>query len=298
MKQVQDFDIRLLRIFATVAETGSFVATQKLLNLAPSTLSEQIKDLELRLGFSVCIRGRGGFKLTPQGEDLYKVVKDLLASLENTRNQIQRINGLFGGVLAIGIVDSVSTDQRLGLHDVIQSFHAAKPQVHVTLHVDSPPRLETALLEGRLDIAIGPFNDKSRSLRYTEIYEEPQILCCGRNHPLFACTPEALDDNLIAAQAFVAADYSTQLVSRFSPTTVTTTVEAMLILIMSGLYIGYLPSHLAERWIVTRDIHPLAPERLCYLAKFYVVRRSTATESPLQAAFLRRLSQALARHAP
>ncbi|MFM7786129.1 MAG: LysR family transcriptional regulator, partial [Gammaproteobacteria bacterium] len=61
--QVTDLDLRLLRVFRTVVESGGFAAAELALNVGRSTISKQIKDLETRLGMRLCRRGRGGFAL-------------------------------------------------------------------------------------------------------------------------------------------------------------------------------------------------------------------------------------------
>lgn len=65
--QVSDFDIRLLRIFKTIVECGSFSAAESTLGLSRSAISLHMGDLEKRLGMRLCQRGRAGFALTDEG---------------------------------------------------------------------------------------------------------------------------------------------------------------------------------------------------------------------------------------
>jgi len=58
----------LLRVFAALAEAGSFPAAQTALNLSQSTLSTHIANLMRRIGEPLCVCGRKGFRLTPAGE--------------------------------------------------------------------------------------------------------------------------------------------------------------------------------------------------------------------------------------
>lgn len=62
--QMSDYDIRLVRIFKTVVECGGFTAAETTLGISRSAISQHMSDLESRLGFSLCQRGRGGFSLT------------------------------------------------------------------------------------------------------------------------------------------------------------------------------------------------------------------------------------------
>ena len=58
--QISDTDIRLLRVFRSVVECGGMAAAELELNISTSTISRHIKDLETRLGLTLCRRGRGG----------------------------------------------------------------------------------------------------------------------------------------------------------------------------------------------------------------------------------------------
>ena len=57
--QVGDVDLRLLRVFKAVADCGGMAAAELELNIAMSTISRHVKDLEQRLGLVLCRRGRG-----------------------------------------------------------------------------------------------------------------------------------------------------------------------------------------------------------------------------------------------
>ena len=67
LAQVSDFDIRLLRIFRSVVECGGFSAAETVLGIGRSAISQQMSDLEQRLGLRLCQRGRAGFSLTEVG---------------------------------------------------------------------------------------------------------------------------------------------------------------------------------------------------------------------------------------
>ncbi|MGL6046421.1 MAG: LysR family transcriptional regulator, partial [Vogesella sp.] len=70
--QVSDFDIRLLRIFKTVVECGSFSAAESVLGISRSAISLHMGDLEKRLGVCLCRRGRAGFALTDEGREVLR----------------------------------------------------------------------------------------------------------------------------------------------------------------------------------------------------------------------------------
>ena len=60
LNQITDFDIKLLRIFKTVCECGSFTSAESVLGISRSAISLHMSDLENRLGLRLCQRGRAG----------------------------------------------------------------------------------------------------------------------------------------------------------------------------------------------------------------------------------------------
>ena len=56
--QLSDMDLRLLQVFKSVAECGGMAAAELELNIGTSTVSRHMKDLETRLGLTLCRRGR------------------------------------------------------------------------------------------------------------------------------------------------------------------------------------------------------------------------------------------------
>jgi DNA-binding transcriptional LysR family regulator len=62
-------------------------------------------------------------------------------------------------------------------------------------------------------------------------------------------------------------------------------------LVLSGAFIAYLPSHYAEQWVAKGEMRALLPKRISYQSLFEVVtRRSAAQQAPVQA-FLDDLSR-------
>ena len=79
---ISDTDLRLLRVFQTVADCGGMSAAELELNISTSTISRHVKDLETRLGLVLCRRGRSGFALTPEGERILLETRQLLAATQ------------------------------------------------------------------------------------------------------------------------------------------------------------------------------------------------------------------------
>src|ERR1700742_1784447 len=99
-------DLNLLRVFVTVVNSGGFSAARTELNVSQPTISMRISDLEARLGMRLCERGRGGFKLTAEGQKVYEASLNLFQSLETFRAGIGAVRGRLVDELHIGFADA------------------------------------------------------------------------------------------------------------------------------------------------------------------------------------------------
>src|SRR5688572_26233314 len=98
--QLSDMDLRLLKVFKSVADCGGMAAAELELNIGSSTVSRHVKDLETRLGLVLCRRGRAGFALTAEGQRVYNETLRLLASVDAFR-EIGRASCRGRGELAL-----------------------------------------------------------------------------------------------------------------------------------------------------------------------------------------------------
>ena len=84
-------EIKYFRLIKTIAEEGNIVNSSEKLFLTQSALSHQLIVLEERLGFKVFHRTRNNWNLTEEGEELYKLAKEVLLTIEKGFNNIKYI---------------------------------------------------------------------------------------------------------------------------------------------------------------------------------------------------------------
>lgn len=87
LRQIQDNDPKLLRIFSAVAECGGFSAAQAQLNMNQSAISTCMAQLEARLGMRLCNRGNAGFSLTEGGEFILLEMQRLFSAVDISRDK-------------------------------------------------------------------------------------------------------------------------------------------------------------------------------------------------------------------
>ncbi len=263
--KVDNIDLRLLRVFHALAEHGGFAGAQAELGLTPSTLSIHLSNLEQRLGMILCERGRGGFRLTDKGERVHLATKRLFNALEGFRSETASLRGKLVGELLIGLVDSTVTDSHSPIAGAIRRFEQRDNDVHIRLMVDRPSALNHALLDGRLNLAVGVFPRHVAGVDYEILYKERSLLYCGEGHELFGRSANQIDQAAIARCRFVARAYSLErdmtAMGRVIHKASVENMEAQAHLILSGCFVGFLPEHYAKSWVTAGRMQALDPAR-------------------------------------
>ncbi|MBD9502461.1 LysR family transcriptional regulator [Pseudomonas sp. BGr12] len=295
---LSDIDLRLLRTFCTIVEAGGFTAAQVRLNTSLSRLSVLVRDLELRLGYSLCRRGSSGFQLTEEGQQLYEAALGLFVDIERFREQVTGLGGRDREVLHLGCVDGVLGQHCWPLPLALRLFREGNPRVRLNLHTQRPDELENAVLEERLQLAIGAFHHRLSGLRYQLLFREEQNLYCAQGHPFFARAQDEPSLEQICAAEYVGRGYMTE--SRrphglvFGRATNAYSMEAIANLVFSGTFIGYLPTHYAAQWVAQDRLRAIRPAQLAYVSEFHCVTRQGAEPGDVLAAFLDALERAQA----
>src|SRR5688500_17854620 len=117
MIQLHNVDMKLLRVFDAVVRCGGFSAAQAALNVGQSTISEQMGQLEARLGVKLCERGRAGFRLTQQGSAIHANTQTLLAAVDKFRQEADAHKKRVAGPLNFGVIDNTVTDPNAPVRD-------------------------------------------------------------------------------------------------------------------------------------------------------------------------------------
>ena len=296
---LSDIDLRLLRTFCAIVEAGGFTAAQVRLNTSLSRLSVLVRDLEVRLGYSLCRRGSSGFQLTEEGQELYEAAQGLFVDLERFREQVSGLGGRDRETLQLGCVDGVVGQHCWPLPLAIRLFRERSPGVRLNLHTQRPDELEHGVLEERLQLAIGAFHHRLSGLRYQSLFHEEQNLYCAPGHPFFTREAEEPALEEICAADYVGRGYMTE--SRrphglvFNRTTTAYSMEAIANLVFSGTYIGYLPTPYASAWAAAGRLRAIRPAQLAYTSEFHCVTRQGAEPGEALGAFLSVLEEAQAR---
>lgn len=273
-----DVDLRLLRVFKAVADCGGMSAAELELNIAMSTISRHIKDLEDRLGLVLCRRGRSGFALTLEGEKLYAAAEHLLSATEAFRGSLHEIHRGVGGELHVAMFEKTATNPDSCIGKAIALFHEEAPEVALHLHVGTIAMIERSVMNGQFQLGIVPEHRRSESLAYDELFDESMSLYAGRGHPWFKAGQRShtwadLREQPLAALGFHSPNMMLAHKHRLERRATASDQEAVATLILSGCYVGFLPDHYAESFVRSGRMRAVAPQTLKYACRFSCVHR-------------------------
>jgi DNA-binding transcriptional LysR family regulator len=265
ISRIYDIDLKLLRCFCTIVEEKSFTAAQAALNLSQSTLSENLKSLEIRLGTRLCRRGPKGFKLFREGEAVYQAAKELFASVERFKQRASNVNENASYELYVGIQDGIVENPSARIHDAIERFSEYYPNVRFRVEVMLGFQLTGRVADGMMHVGIGLVNEQFPQLSYEHLFDEQGYMCCGAKHPLFAVpdgelTKEAIDSAAYVSRGHLEYYHPERTRDVVSSGDIGLGIQSQLALILSGRNIGYVLDHTAAPFFNAGTLRALRPD--------------------------------------
>ena len=140
-------EFQLLRSFVAVAECGGFHRAAEQLNLTQSTVSQQIKRLELETKRSLFRRTTRSVVLTDDGEMLLGDARCLLQLEEAARQRLAAPR--LSGTVRLGVVEEIAGGS---LPSALGRFAALHPGVKLEVQIAVSAELLEELDAGRLDV--------------------------------------------------------------------------------------------------------------------------------------------------
>ena len=142
--------LRIVR--ETVRQDFNLTTVANTLFTSQPGVSKHIKDLEDELGVEIFVRrGKRLLGLTEPGKELLAVIERILLDVQNARSIAEHFSSRETGNLVIA---TTHTQARYALPEVVKSFKAAYPKVHLVLQQGSPREIAELLTAGEADIAI------------------------------------------------------------------------------------------------------------------------------------------------
>ena len=161
-----------MHYFLQVAEKRSFSQAAETLYITQQSLSASIAALEKELGCPLFVR-HVPLELTYGGEVFLQYAQDITRLRDRLLRDFDEIRAEERGRLRIGVTINRG---RLLMPSVVHAFHRDHPKVETEIGEEINDRLLTALEEGRIDLAVANFPEKTRGIRTEFFFREELVL--------------------------------------------------------------------------------------------------------------------------
>lgn len=172
--------INKFKVLLKVVELGSLTKAAEVMGFTQSGVSHMINSLEDEFGFSLLIRNRSGAKLTTNGEEMLKTIREILKWNEHLEQQVAAIHGIELGTIHIGTFTSVGVHWLPG---IIKDFQRDYPHIEIRLVEGDYLEIEEWIAEGKIDCGFLslPTWDTFDAI---PLHQDPLLVLLPLDHPL------------------------------------------------------------------------------------------------------------------
>jgi LysR family nitrogen assimilation transcriptional regulator len=183
-----NMQFRQLRYFVKIVEAGSLSRAASVVHVAQPALSQQVAELEERLGVALLQRSARGVRPTAAGEIFYKEASAILHQLDQLPGTVRSSSDAPEGTVKLGFVSSLAPR----LVGFLDKCREAFPKVIIRVSDGDSLGLESKIASASVDLAI--------------LYEDAFITALMRI-PLFrqklfvvSCKPIADSENVVSLE--------------------------------------------------------------------------------------------------
>ncbi|MDR9828726.1 LysR family transcriptional regulator [Vibrio sp. FNV 38] len=283
-KPVTEYDLRLLRIFASVVEHGGFAAAENTLGITRSTISVHMTNLESRMKLTLCRRGRSGFSLTEDGQMVYHAANKLFDSLDDFSLLIGSLGKELSGELVIMCSDQLDKKKQQKLAQAIAWICDESPNINIVLDGDTLANIEKQILKDKVHVGILPQYQSVEGLQYQPLSSEPIYLCCGDKHPFFNIVDSEIDTQHLSTASTIHPGIDlktdgTDKLRKLNLNAKSYQFDMRKTMILSGKYLGYMPQSYIQEELNQGLIRIIHPDLMSYQFTLCMVNKRIPRES-------------------
>lgn len=183
--------LRAIRYFLAVAETGSFSRSAELMHVAQPAISRQIQALEQELKQSLLLRTAKGAEMTAEGRILYDRIRPIVAEYDQVREDMLSLESRSRRRLRLGVPPTCAEDQGVELLNLIAE---QMPDASVEMIEGLSRFLPDWLAQGQVDVILSLQERADSDLEFRLVEREELAFLAPRSHPLAQDGPIALYD--------------------------------------------------------------------------------------------------------
>ncbi|MFB4164674.1 LysR family transcriptional regulator [Alteribacillus sp. JSM 102045] len=174
-------DIKQLTYFLTVAEHESFTKAATELRIAQPAITKSIQNLESELGLRLFIREKRSVRLTMEGSVLKKHALEIRQKMKQAEKELEEIKEGIRGTVQIGVPSMVGSYY---FPDKLSLFKNQYPDMEIDFFEAGTTDIETAILEGNLEMGTVMIDEVSHKLDIHPFLQEPLMMVVAPSHPL------------------------------------------------------------------------------------------------------------------
>ena len=175
-------EIRQLRAFVAIAESGTFTAGALRVHVTQAAISMQIRQLENEIGARVFVRAPRHVILTEAGEQLLRRARHILREHDAALDEIAELAGAERGRLRIGSASAmVLTEQ---LPSVLKELRKQHPAAEIAVTSGTSEVLVDQILAGEVDIAFVSLPVDVRGIKTERLSEDQLVAIASPRHKL------------------------------------------------------------------------------------------------------------------
>lgn len=174
-------ETRDLRLVHAIAEADGATRAAVLLSVSQSAVSHQLRNLEERLGVVLFERRGRKLRITPAGERLVQLSRDVLLPLSLAELELRRGAARHRPKLRLATQCYTAYDW---LPRALSALVSRHPEVDLVIAQDVSGDVATALREHRLDVALCVDPPTGRTLERKVLFQDELVLGVARGHEL------------------------------------------------------------------------------------------------------------------
>lgn len=282
------FDIRQLRHFVCVMQTGNITRAAELLEITQPALTRSIKKMEERIGARLLDRGPRSLKPTEAGQVLYRYARIIINQAERALADVTAVSRGEQGHVHIGMAALFAPTL---ISHLIPQLTARFPGLHVRITEGFFEDLVAGLLEGEIDVLLSNFPPGivPPDVVLKPLFEIRTEFVVGASHPLAANKKVTAKDLRGAQWAMIKQPHIVDFLDKFfaseslPPVSVAieaTSLNTLKSLVMLGQYVSMLPRRWIEEEIRTGEIKAIRTNGTSLVREVGLILRQTATQRP------------------
>jgi DNA-binding transcriptional LysR family regulator len=182
MIEPHSIDLNLLSVFQEVYRERQISSAARRLGLSQSAVSNALARLRRSFGDELFVRTAAGMQPTPLATQMAEPIGVAMAQVALALNQRSRFDPATSGrrfVLAMTDVGEIYF-----MPTLIERCKQLAPLVEISSVRAGTLALKEEMEGGRVDLAVGPFEDISEALYQRQLFRQPYVTMFRKGHPL------------------------------------------------------------------------------------------------------------------